>query len=226
MHKFASIENWIFDLDNTLYPASCRPFDQIDQRMTSYLSDYLGVGREEAYTIQKAYFRDHGTTMNGMMLHHNMDPDPYLAYVHDIDHSAIPFSPALYKAMAALPGRRLVFTNGSHKHAQNVLARLGVADLVDDVFDIRRADYQPKPARATYEKMVAMMGIDPKRSAMFEDIGRNLVVPHEMGMVTVLIKTLGEHGDACVLDLGSGDEPYIDFVTTNLAAFLEKVTWR
>ncbi len=220
MHKFAHVENWIFDLDNTLYPASCRLFDQIDQRMTAYLSDYLGVGRDEAYKLQKSYFRDHGTTMNGMMLHHDMDPEPYLHYVHDIDHSSIDPSPALVHAIRALPGRKLVFTNGSKAHAQRVLLRLGLEGAMSDIFDIKMAGYTPKPARATYEMMVAAMGIETKKSAMFEDIARNLVVPYEMGMTTVLVKTDSDHMDAGAIDLGSGDEAYIDHATLDLADFL------
>jgi len=220
MSSFDHIENWVFDLDNTLYPASCRLFDQIDQRMTAYLSDYLGVGRDEAYALQKSYFRDHGTTMNGMMLHHNMDPEPYLHFVHDIDHSSIDPSPALARAIGALSGRKLVFTNGSLAHAQNVLARLGLEDIMSDIFDIKMADYTPKPARTTYEMMVAATGIETKKTAMFEDIARNLVVPHEMGMTTVLVKSNGDHMDAGAIDLGSGDEAYVDYATLDLADFL------
>jgi len=224
MHKFDHIENWIFDLDNTLYPASCRLFDQIDRRMTSYLSDYLGVGREEAYKLQKSYFRDHGTTMNGMMHHHHMDPEPYLQFVHDIDHSFIDPSPELARAIGALPGRKLVFTNGSLSHAERVLARLGIEDIMNDIFDIKMADYTPKPARQTYEMMISATGIEAKRSAMFEDIARNLLVPHEMGMTTVLVKTAGDHADAGAIDLGSGDEAYVDHATSDLAHFLGELS--
>ena len=226
MKQFDHIENWIFDLDNTLYPASCRLFDQIDQRMTAYLSQYLGIGREEAYGVQKTYFRDYGTTMNGMMRHHQMDPEPYLAYVHDIDHSPITPSPQLAQALSALPGRRLVFTNGSLNHAERVLARLGITDQIGEIFDIKMADYTPKPARQTYEKMIAATGVAPRRSAMFEDIARNLVIPHEMGRVTVLVKTDADHADACAIDLGSGREPYVDFSTDDLVRFLSKLVVR
>ncbi|MCF6200401.1 MAG: pyrimidine 5'-nucleotidase [Hyphomicrobiaceae bacterium] len=223
MSTFDHIENWIFDLDNTLYPASCRLFDQIDQRMTSYLSDYLGVGRDEAYKLQKSYFRDHGTTMNGMMLHHQMDPEPYLQFVHDIDHSSIDPSPALASAIGALPGRKLVFTNGSASHAERVLVRLGIEGMMSDIFDIKMADYTPKPARQTYEMMIAATGIEAKRSAMFEDIARNLLVPHDMGMTTVLVKTPSDHADAGAIDLGSGAEPYVDHATPDLAHFLSEL---
>ncbi len=223
MNGFRHIESWIFDLDNTLYPASCRLFDQIDRRMTSYVAQYLGIGRDEAWHLQKQYFRDYGTTMNGMMVNHSMDPEAYLDYVHDIDHSPVEPSPELAAALAALPGRRLIFTNGSQSHARKVLARLGVEHLFDDIHDIKASDYVPKPARETYRSMIMRTGVDPARSAMFEDIARNLVIPRELGMTTVLVQTSGDHADACAIDLGDGSEPHVDHVTGDLAAFLAAI---
>ncbi len=221
MNSFDHIEHWIFDLDNTLYPASCRLFDQIDKRMTQYVADFLGIERIEAYALQKSYFRDFGTTMNGMMVNHQMDPEAYLHFVHDIDHSAVAAAPELGRAIGKLPGRKLVFTNGSVAHAQAVMARLGIVDLFDDVHDIKASDYVPKPAKETYTTMIERTGVDPAHAAMFEDIARNLEVPFELGMKTVLVRTLGDHADAGAIDLGSGDEPYVDFTTNDLSAFLK-----
>ena len=221
MKDFDHIEHWIFDLDNTLYPASCRLFDQIDQRMTQYVADFLGASRDEAYALQKNYFRDYGTTMNGMMVNHQMDPEAYMHFVHDIDHSPVQPAPELARAIKALPGRKLVFTNGSTAHAHAVMKRLGITDLFDDVHDIKASDYVPKPSRPTYMTMIEQTGVDPARAAMFEDIARNLEVPFALGMKTVLVRTLGDHADACAIDLGSGDEPYVDYATNDLRVFLQ-----
>ena len=186
MNSFDHIEHWIFDLDNTLYPASCRLFDQIDQRMTQYVADFLGVERDEAYALHKSYFRDFGTTMNGMMVNHQMDPEAYLHFVHDIDHSPVEAAPELAHALDKLPGRKLVFTNGSVAHAQAVMAQLGIADLFDAVHDIKASSYVPKPAKETYTMMIEQTGVDPARAAMFEDIARNLEVPFALDRKSVV----------------------------------------
>jgi putative hydrolase of the HAD superfamily len=221
MGSFDHIEHWVFDLDNTLYPASCRLFDQIDQRMTTYVADFLGVEREEAYGLQKSYFRDFGTTMNGMMVNHQMDPEDYLHFVHDIDHSPVQAAPELARALADLPGQRLVFTNGSKSHASRVMARLGIEELFDGIHDIKASNYVPKPSPETYATMIEQSGIDPSKSAMFEDIARNLLIPHELGMTTVLLTTDAYHADACAIDLGTGAEPHVHHVTDDLAEFLK-----
>ncbi len=220
---FNHIEHWVFDLDNTLYPASCRLFDQIDKRMTQYVARFLGVGREEAFRLQKAYFREFGTTMNGMMTNHQMDPEAYLHFVHDIDYSPVRPSPALAHAIKALPGQKLVFTNGSKAHAKAVMERLGIEEVIEDIHDIKASGYVPKPSPKTYRAMIEATELDPARAAMFEDIARNLEVPHELGMRTVLVRTCGEHADACAIDLGSGDEPFVDYATEDLAAFLRDI---
>ena len=223
MNSFTHVEHWIFDLDNTLYPASCRLFDQIDQRMTHYVAEFLGVGRAEAYELQKSYFRDFGTTMNGMMVNHQMDPEAYLHFVHDIDHSPIEPAPDLARAIAELPGRKLVFTNGSCAHAKAVMVRLGIDQLFDDIHDIKASDYVPKPAKQTYLSMIEQTDVEPLKSAMFEDIARNLEVPFALGMKTVLVRTLGDHADAGAIDLGSGEEPYVDHATGDLTSFLNQL---
>jgi putative hydrolase of the HAD superfamily len=141
----ARYRHWIFDLDNTLYPASCRLFDQVEARMGAFIADFLGISPEAARAIQKRYFKEHGTTLRGLMVHHDLAPQRFLDYVHAIDVSALEPAPALARALDRLPGEKLVYTNGSTRHAENVMARLGVAGCFDGIFDIAAADYLAKP---------------------------------------------------------------------------------
>ena len=217
-------DHWIFDLDNTLYPPTCRLFDQIDKRMGAFITDLLGISPAEARVLQKRYFREYGTTLSGLMAHHNMEPARYLAYVHDIDYSVIRADPGLSAALARLPGRKLIFTNGSRDHAINVLNRLGISAHFDHVHDIADSDYIPKPRALAYERMIAGSGADPARSAMFEDIAHNLEVAHGMGMATVLVKFENGHPDAEHIATGNGSEAYVDCTTTDLSHFLTRLT--
>jgi putative hydrolase of the HAD superfamily len=185
---FRHVETWVFDLDNTLYPASCDLFAQIDVRMRQYLSVYFGCGEDEARTIQKAYYRDHGTTLCGMMKMHGIEPGPYLEFVHDIDLSVLAANPALDEGLARLPGRKVIFTNGCAAHAKRVTERLGVTAHFDDVIDIAATRYVPKPDRQAFEALAERCAIEPKAAAMFEDISRNLVIPAELGMTTVWVR--------------------------------------
>ena len=219
---FDAVETWIFDLDNTLYPASCRLFDQIDSRMGAFIADLLKVDRVEARRIQKDFFFRHGTTLRGLMIEHAVDPDSFLDYVHDIDHSPVPPNGALAAALEGLPGRKLVFTNGTVAHAEKVMARLGVEGHFHGVFDIVHSDYIPKPARGPYEKFIARHAIDPARAAMFEDIARNLEVPAALGMTTVLVRD-ADNADGTLINQLNGDAEgaaYVHHVTGDLAAFL------
>jgi putative hydrolase of the HAD superfamily len=217
-------DHWIFDLDNTLYPPTCRLFDQIDKRMGAFITDLLDLAPVEARALQKRYFREYGTTLSGLMTHHNMEPTRYLAYVHDIDYSVIPADPALAGALERLPGRKLIFTNGSRAHALNVMSRLGIAGQFDHVHDITDSDYVPKPMAQAYERLIAGSGADPARSAMFEDIAHNLEVAHGMGMATVLVRPENGHPDAGHIVTGNGSEPYVDCTTTDLNHFLTRLT--
>ena len=221
---FDHVETWVFDLDNTLYPASCRLFDQIDARMGGYISQLLNVDLDEAKRIQKGFFREHGTTLKGLMDEHAVDPGHFLSYVHDIDHSAVPESPLLAAALNELPGRKYVFTNGTVAHAERVLARLGIRAHIADVVDIVHSEYVPKPQREPYLKLVRRTGIAPERSAMFEDIARNLEAPHALGMTTVLVES-PDNDDANIINAGLGDAalPYVDHRTTDLTGFLAAV---
>jgi putative hydrolase of the HAD superfamily len=221
MRGFAHVDTWVFDLDNTLYPASCRLFDQIDVKMGEFVSRLLGVDYAEAKRRQKALFYKYGTTLRGLMLEHEVSPDGFLDYVHDIDHAPVPPDPALDAALHALPGRKLVFTNGTVAHAEKVLARIGITHHFGDIFDIVHSDYIPKPEMEPYRRFVATTGIRPESSAMFEDIARNLEAPHALGLTTVLVVS-PENRDAEHLnrETGGAAQVHIHHVTDDLAGFL------
>jgi putative hydrolase of the HAD superfamily len=190
------IADWVFDLDNTLYPARCRLFDQVDRRIGLFIQNRLGLDVVAARLLQKQYFRQHGTTLSGLMTHHAVEPELFLDFVHDIDLAPVEPSPALDAALARLPGRKFIFTNGSNAHAARVMDRLGVARHFDGVFDIADAGYVPKPAPATYERLVRRYAIAPTRAAMIEDLPRNLRPAAELGMTTVLVLTGEEWAEA------------------------------
>ncbi len=185
VRDFAHVTAWVFDLDNTLYPPQARLFDQIEARMTTFVARALDVTRPEADRLRHAYWRDHGTTLAGLMRHHAIDPVPYMDWVHDIDLSALAPDPALRDGVAALPGRRIVFTNGSARYAQRVLAARGLGDSFHAVYGVEHAGYRPKPERAAFAQVFAADGLAPDRAAMFEDDPRNLAAPHAMGLRTV-----------------------------------------
>jgi putative hydrolase of the HAD superfamily len=220
---FAHVEHWIFDLDNTLYPPACDLFGRIDERMMAFIADFLGVDAEEAKRVQKEFYVEHGTTLAGLMAVHGLEPGRFLAYVHDIDVSAVEPDPALGAAIAALPGAKLIFTNGSVAHAENVIRRLGIADVFHDIHDIVTTDYAPKPRREAYERFIAASGVAPTRAAMFEDIPRNLAVPHELGMKPVWVKSEGDAGPERYQRLSheGGDGAHVHHATDDLTVFLE-----
>ena len=166
------VDQWVFDLDNTLYPAECDLFAEIDARMTRFVADALSLPLNDAMALQKQYYVDHGTTLKGLMSIHGLEPGPFLDYVHDIDLSAIEATEQLHKAIADLPGRKYVFTNGSRGHADRVVERLGLTSLFDGHFGIEDAGYQPKPARFAFERLHDTFDIDPGRAVMFEDMSR------------------------------------------------------
>jgi len=225
MKDFSHVNTWVFDLDNTLYPASCRLFDQIDVKMGNFVSKLLNVDYPEAKRRQKEMFYKYGTTLRGLMTEHGITPDDFLDYVHDIDHSPVPPNKALDEALHALPGRKLIFTNGTVAHAEKVLARIGITHHFGDIFDIVHSDFIPKPEMEPYRKFVAETGINPETSAMFEDIARNLEAPHALGMVTVLVVS-PENKDAEHLNRQTGGtaQEHIHYVTDDLASFLAGLT--
>lgn len=213
MRGFTHINTWIFDLDNTLYPASCKLFDQMHVRMSDFIRDRFAVDEAEALRRRRDYYLKYGTTLRGLMVEHDMEPAAFLDYVHDIDYSAVPLLENLNQALANLPGRKLIFTNGTTGHANRVLKKLGVTDHFEAVFDIVDSDYIPKPDRTPYDKFQNLHGIEGNRSAFFEDLPANLKAPHDMGMTTVLITDDNKH-----------DANYVHHTTSNLAEFLKGVT--
>lgn len=225
MTDLRHIDRWIFDLDNTLYAAECRLFDEIDARMSAYIRERLSIEHEDARKLQKDYYVRYGTTMAGLMREHGVDPDHFLDYVHDIDLAPISENRALAGAIDALPGEKYIYTNGSVAHAENVAGALGVFHLFDGVFDIKAADYTPKPHREPYEAFVRRFNIAPERAVMFEDLAHNLETPKALGMTTVLV---------CSAADWIGDEPaekrparigdtadHIDHTTDDLTGFLK-----
>jgi putative hydrolase of the HAD superfamily len=222
---FSAIDVWVFDLDNTLYPPSCNLFAQMDVKMRAFISELLNVDTDGAYRLQKEYYRDHGTTLSGLMQLHGVEPERFLTFVHDIDVSVVPPNEALADALQRLPGRRLVFTNGTVAHAKRVLDRIGIHDHVEDIFDIVHADFIPKPKLETFERFVTKHKIDPKRAAMFEDLDRNLAPAHALGMTTVLVRSADGHADPAVRGWGDApaDAPHVHHRTDDLAKFLTTI---
>ena len=205
---FSHVTTWVFDLDHTLYPPQMRLFDQIETRMTQYVMREIGVSEDEADRLRSEYWRSYGTTLAGLMRVHGIDPDPYLHEVHDIDFSVLSPDPDLASYIQALPGRKIVYTNGSAPYARNVLAARGLSGKFEEIYGIEHAGYAPKPERAAFEAVFAKDGLDPKRAAMFEDDHRNLQVPHEMGLKTVFVSPTAR------------TDPHLQHHTDDLTAFL------
>jgi putative hydrolase of the HAD superfamily len=213
----AHVEAWIFDLDNTLYPASCRLFDQVDRLIGRYIAERFALDPVAARALQKRYFREYGTTLRGLMTEHDVDPHDFLAYVHAIDHSAVEEAPALDAALARLAGRKLVYTNGSKHHAERVMARLGIGHHFEDVFDIAAAGFVPKPEIASYRALLERYAIAPSGAAMVDDIPRNLEPAAALGMTTVWLMTDTEYGAT------GAAGPHIHHQAADLVHFLERV---
>ena len=217
MAALRDTETWVFDLDNTLYPASCRLFDQVDKNITRFIMKFLELEWDEAYALQKGYFRQHGTTMNGLMTLHDADPHEFLQFVHDIDLSPVETNTRMDRALARLPGRKVIFTNGSVAHAEGVMGALGVSHHFDGIFDIVASDYRPKPEPAVYDKFVDDHDIDPTKAVMVEDMARNLAPAHAMGMTCVWVSTDNDWAKA------GHDEDHVHHVVEDLTVWLEDV---
>jgi putative hydrolase of the HAD superfamily len=220
---FGHIDTWVFDLDNTLYPHHLNLWQQVDERIRSFIAEFLEVPQDEAFRLQKDYYKRYGTTMRGLMTEHGLHPDDYLEYVHAIDHSPLEPNPALGTALERLPGRKLILTNGTRKHADAVMKRLAVHHYFEDVFDIVAAELEPKPAINTYRRFLNIHDVDPGRAAMFEDLARNLEAPHALGMTTVLVVPQAQR-DIFREDweLEGREAPHVDHVTDDLAGFLKE----
>jgi len=211
------ITTWIFDLDNTLYPASADLFARIDERMGAYIGRMLGCDAVEARRVQKRYFLEHGTTLRGLMDHHGVSPHEFLDFVHDIDMAALSRDDRVVEGIARLPGRKLVFTNGDVAYAGRVLDRLGLGAAFEAVFDIHATDYVPKPDPRAYEGLCRAYGIDPTRALFVEDMARNLKPAKALGMTTVWVNNGSERGDhdACA--------SYIDIEIADVGEWLEEL---
>lgn len=217
------ITTWIFDLDNTLYPGESRLWPQIDLRITLYLSHFFGLDGLSARALQKHYYYRYGTTLNGLMAEHGIDPHPYLDFAHDIDLDTLAPDPALGDAIAALPGRKLIFTNGSRRHASNVTRKLGFEEHFEAVFDIVDAEFIPKPHEVTYQRFLDRHEIEPKKAIMFEDLAKNLEVPHQLGMQTVLVLPKQHDPFRESFEQKAETVPYIHHTTDDLARFLHTI---
>jgi putative hydrolase of the HAD superfamily len=224
---FGSVETWVFDLDNTLYPHDLNLWQQIDERIRGFVSEFLKVTHDEAFKVQKDYYKRYGTAMRGLMAEHGMRPDDFLESVRQIDHSPLLPNPALGAAIEQLPGRKLILTNGTRKHADAVMRRLEIHHHFEDVFDIAAANLDPKPLPQVYDRFLHKHGVDPTKAAMFEDLARNLSVPHALGMTTVLVvpeKTREVFREGWELE--GRDAPHVDHVTDDLAVFLRRIVSR
>ncbi|MGB3407494.1 MAG: pyrimidine 5'-nucleotidase [Jannaschia sp.] len=208
---FDHVDAWVFDLDETLYPPTVPLFPQIEARMVRWITGFLGVSEAEADRLRARWWHDHGTTLAGLMREHDADPDPFLEDVHRIDFSVLTPDPALRLAIAALPGRKVIYTNGTASYAEEVLAARGLSGIWDAVHGIEHAGYIPKPDRAAYDTVFARDGLVPARAAMFEDMARNLAVPHQLGMATVHVAPIRAEG------------VHIHHHATDLAAFLRGI---
>jgi putative hydrolase of the HAD superfamily len=208
---FSHVTTWVFDLDNTLYPPHMRLFDQIEVRMTDWVMQALKVDRARADHLRAYYWQTYGTTLAGLMREHDVDPGPYLTDVHDIDFSVLSPDPDLARAVAALPGRKIIYTNACAPYAEKVIAARGLGNLFDAIYGVEHAEFHPKPDAQAFATVFALDGLNPKAAAMFEDDTRNLAVPHALGMQTVHVAPTAAPAD------------HIHHHTDDLAAFLGRL---
>ncbi|GAA4770426.1 pyrimidine 5'-nucleotidase [Stakelama sediminis] len=216
LDRLSHIRNWIFDLDNTLYPASADLFAQIDRRMTAFVGTLLQVDAAEAFRVQKAYFHEHGTTLAGLIANHGVDPHEFLHYAHDVEMDVLEENAPLAAAIARLPGRKLVFTNGDAAYAARVLDRLGLGDSFEAVHDIHATNYRPKPDPLVYRGFCDAYAVDPEQSLFVEDMARNLKPAKDIGMATVWVDNGSEQA-------GEEARDFIDFTTHDIRHWLESI---
>ena len=209
--SFSNINHWVFDLDNTLYPPEARLFDQIEIKMTEWVSQNLSISKYKANILREKYWRNYGTTLAGLMREHHIRPDDYLTYVHDISFDSLESNPILKNLIAALPGRKIVYTNGTAPYAKRVLSALGLESVFDHVYGVENADYFPKPEEKAYKIIFKKEQLNPLKSAMFEDEPRNLKVPYLLGMKTVFVSPKVQ------------EEKFINFHTKCLSGFLKQL---
>ncbi len=217
MRELKNIKFWLFDLDNTLYSGATKVFDQVDKKMTEFISEKLNIEKDEARKIQKNYFIEYNTTLNGMIKNHKIDAQEFLKFVHDVDLSFLKEDELLKEQIKKIEGKKIIFTNGSREHAKNVTKRLGVESCFDDIFDIENADFIPKPSLITYKKIIEKYKIEPQYSIFIEDIARNLKPAYELGMKTVWI--INKEPWASEFS----DSEFINYKTDNLSNFLKEI---
>ena len=214
--RLAHIRNWIFDLDNTLYPHGARLFEQVDRRITAYVGRVFNVDRDEAYRIQKGFFHTRGTTLSGLMAEHGVDPHEYLADVHDIEMDVLEENAPLAAAIAKLPGRKIIFTNADLPYAQKVLARLGLGDSFEAIHDVHALNYRPKPEPWAYQHLCDTYGLDPVESLFAEDMARNLKPAKDIGMTTLWVNNGSEQTP-------NETHEHVDFTTHDVTHWLEEI---
>ena len=217
MRELKNIKYWLFDLDNTLYSGDTKVFDQVDKKMSKFISDKLNVSVEEAKKIQKNYFHEYNTTLNGMIKNHDIDANEFLEFVHDVDLNFLKKDVLLENQINKLGGKKIIFTNGSRAHAVNVTKRIGIDKLFDGIFDIVESDFYPKPSLEPYKKIIENYNIEPEYCIFFEDIARNLKPAYELGMKTVWI----ENNEPWAAEYSG--EAFINYKTNNLANFLKEI---
>ena len=217
MKNLKKIKFWLFDLDNTLYSGDTKVFDQVDKKMSFFISKKLNVDIAEAKKIQKSYFHEYNTTLNGMIKNHNIDAEEFLEFVHNVDLNFLKKDLDLKNELNNLMGKKYIFTNGSRAHASNVTKRIGIENIFDGVFDIVDSDFIPKPSIEPYKKIIQKYGIDPEYCIFIEDIARNLKPAHELGMKTVWIK----NNEPWAAEFSN--ENFINYKTNNLSKFLRNI---
>jgi len=217
MKDLSKIKFWLFDLDNTLYSGDTKVFDQVDKKMSKFISEKLKVSLEEAKKIQKNYFHEYNTTLNGMIKNHDIYANEFLEFVHDVDLEFLKKDEPLKKEIEKLKGKKIIFTNGSKAHASNVTSRIGIEQLFDGVFDIVDSDFYPKPSLEPYKKIIENYKIVPEYCIFFEDIARNLKPAYELGMKTVWI----ENNEPWAAKYS--DEEFVNYKTGSLTKFLKEI---
>ncbi len=217
MNDLVNIKYWIFDLDNTLYSGQTKVFSEVDKKMSSFISKKFNVDLKKAKEIQKKYFYEYGTTLSGLMNHHNIDPHEFLEFVHDIDISWLPEDKVLREELLKIKEKKIIFTNGSHAHVENITKQLGIYGLFDGAFDITDSDFIPKPHIDPYKKLIKKFNIDPTRSILIEDIAHNLEQAKNLGMKTCWLENEESFAKK------DADKSYIDYKINNLPSFLQKI---
>ena len=213
------IDTWIFDLDNTLYSADSGIFQQVHQLMGEFIKNYLKVDLKEAKIIQSKYYKEHGTTLKGLMDNYGVDPDHFLAEVHKLDYSIVSSNEKLNIQLKKLIGKKIIYTNANLQHTLDVLERIGLTNFFDEIFDIKMANYIPKPEIKPYQQIIEKYDLNPNSSAMFDDIAKNLVPAKKVGFTSVWINAGYENFSDDI----KSSKKYLDYTTTDLHIFLEKV---